>query len=100
MTLTTEFIWEQIRTADEIMHECFPKYQTPTYTDIKIIIDTKDYKHQIFKKIKSLNLTQNIIPQIYSKEMWDTPWLQAALCLGVHPYSLWPEVLCVPLISI
>lgn len=36
MTLTTEFIWEQIRTADEIMHECFPKYQTPTYTDIKI----------------------------------------------------------------
>ena len=35
-----------------------------------------------------------------SKEMWDTPWLQAALCLGVHPYSLWPEVLCVPLISI
>lgn len=34
MKLTTEFIWKQLRVADEMMHECFPHYTTPTITNI------------------------------------------------------------------
>ena len=36
MTLTISVINECIDLADDIMHRCFPKYETPTYTEIKI----------------------------------------------------------------
>ena len=43
------------------------------FPDVKIIIDTKSSYEEIYERLENLNvdLKDNIIPQIYSKEMWD-----------------------------
>ena len=44
-----------------------------SYKDVKIILDTKYNEMEIYQRLKNINIdTSNIIPQLYSKEMWET----------------------------